>query len=173
MKEIVKKYWYIFLMVFLMVFVIILCFVFCMWSKEEKITIEKLTWKTIVDVEELTPNNYYGRTYVPTNAYNVHMYRRLSYKSFKPYYDYTLDEWEVVNTFEKTGERGNEIEYANPELEKRQRTKKRIKYKVEYKNEEGECVSEEVSKSVWNELPNSGEQAIVILKVWGISQVER
>ena len=77
------------------------------------------------------------------------------------------------NSFEKTGERGKEIAYANPELEKRQRTKKRVKYKVEYKNEDGECVSEEVSKTVWDELPDSGEQAIVILKAWGISEVER
>lgn len=169
MKEIAKEYWYI----FLIVFAIILGVVSCMWSKEEKITIEKLIWKTTVDVEELTPNYYYHRTYKPMDAYNVHRYTEYLNKTSTTYYDYTLDEWEVVNTFEKTGERGNEIEYANPELEKRQRTKKRIKYKVEYKNEDGECVSEEVSKTVWDELPDSGEQAIVILKAWGISEVER
>lgn len=170
LKDDIKQYWYVFLLILVGIEGISAC---CLWSKEEKITVNSLTWKTIVDVEELTPHYYYNRTYKPYNAYAVHSYVRYSDEECTTYYNYIVDEWDIIDTLEKTGERGIDITYAEPKLERGQRIRKSIKYIAYYKRENGKEVSEAVSKDVWDELPDSGKQAMVIFKAWGISEVEK
>lgn len=170
LKDDIKQYWYVFLLIFVGISGISAC---CLWSKEEKITVNSLIWKTTVNVEELTPHYYRHRTNIPVDAYNVYSYAGCSGKRATIYYDYIVDEWDIIDTFEKTGERGTNITYAEPKLERGQRTSKSIKYIAYYKRENGKDVSESVSKDVWDELPESGKQAMVILKAWGISEVEK
>ena len=169
-KWVIKQNWYIFLVIIVGIAGISAC---CLWSKEEKITVNDLTWETTVEVQELIPHHYYHRTYKPIDAYNVYSYIEYSEEKNTTYYNYTVDEWGTINTLKNTGERGTEITYAEPKLERTQRTKKSVRYIVYYRRENGKDVREDVSKDVWDELPESGKQAIVILKVWGISKVER
>lgn len=171
----IKKNWYIVAIVFGVVALFGLIGSCCMWSTEETITVTSLRWETSVYISKLRPTHYNRKTSVDMDAYNVTSWREYDavIEDYKTYYSYTVDEWHTVDIKTLCGTRDEEIVYADVHLGHNQRATNSVDFTVGYKKSDGKLDSESVNENIWRELPDVGKQAIVIMRFYGISEVQK